>query len=251
MRQIEAGNFDSADFSAPGVDIQPEFLDITPRVETIQTPGIFRKSLIAASGIAATFAIACGGGDKDSGVSAVLVTNTPTSEVTTSATESPRATNTMVPTEAPKATVVPSPTEETIVPITDDVSIKSALVNVYKGVTVPQGSCTVDTISALVDELYFIYKANPNKASLTGGLSSVYAELIVLSKTQNNVQAEKTAKSIRAGVELLIEQHLQERGLPATNKPVSIAAWESNVGRKIEGIQDGSGCDIVLSSKLK
>ncbi len=151
---------------------------------------------------------------------------------------------TMTPTT--KAVETPSPKAEIIQPVSDIVAIKAGLTEAYQGEIVPQGSCSAETINTYADQIFALYQKNPNKYTLAGQIATIYAELSVVAKSQGNTDAGELARSIKAGVEVLIVEHLQEKGLPASNKADLIAAWEQNVARKVEAIKDASGCDIVL-----
>ena len=151
---------------------------------------------------------------------------------------------TMTPTV--KAVETPTPKAEIIQPVSDIEAIKASLTEAYQGEIVPQGSCSAETINAYADQIFALYQKNPNKYTLAGQIATIYAELSVVAKSQGNTDAEELAKSIKAGVEKLIVEHLQEKGLPASNKAELVAAWEQNVAKKVESISDGSGCDIVL-----
>lgn len=201
----------------------------------------WKARAFAATGLAlaGVGVVNCGGGeDEKSAVLGAELTTEPslTATIEIAATASPTI----------KATETPVPTAEIIQPVSDVIAIKAGLSEVYKGQSIPQGSCSAEAIQAYAGQLFDIYQRNPNKFSLVGGIASIYAELSVIAKSQGNVSAGELAKSIRAGVEILIVEHLQEKGLPASNKAELVTAWEQNVARKIEAINDGSGCDIVL-----
>lgn len=197
--------------------------------------------LIGVSAPAVFGAVACGG--DSGGVKAEFVTPTPAPAVKVEG-----QTPTNAPTVKPTEVVLPTPTPkaEVIKPVSDLITIKTGLADVYKLKSVPQGSCPVETINAFADQIFALQQVNPNKFTLAGQIATIYAELSVFAKNGGGVPAEDLAKSLRAGVEVLIEQHLQERGLPATNKPGLVTAWEQNVARKIEVIESGSGCSIVI-----
>ncbi len=196
----------------------------------------FAATSLALAGVGV---VNCGSGeDEKSAVLGAELTTEPslTATIEIAATASPTI----------KAVETPVPTAEIIQPVSDVIAIKAGLSEVYKGQSIPQGSCSAEVIQAYTGQLFDIYQRNPNKFSLVGGIASIYAELSVIAKSQGNVSAGELAKSIRAGVEILIVEHLQEKGLPASNKAELVTAWEQNVARKIEAISDGLGCDIVL-----
>ncbi len=191
-------------------------------------------SLVFAGGAA----VNCGGGEGDKeAVLGAEVTEVPSLTATVEITKSP--------TQKIEASPTTVPTKEAVDPITESSAIKAGLAEVYQGKIVPQGSCSVETINTFIDQMFEIYQKNPNKFTLTGQIATVYAELIVIAD-HGNAAAGDLAKSLRAGVEVLIEQHLKERNLPASNKAEGLAAWEQNVARKVDAIKDGSGCDIVI-----
>ena len=175
---------------------------------------------------------ACGGDDKKSDAAV----GSPPSATTLAAT--PTETSEQPPTS-------PTPAEP-IEPISDLDEIKTGLSDVYRDKSIPHGSCPVEAIHAFADQSFLLYSKNPNKFTLAGQIATIYAEVSVFAEAEESVSAEVFAKSLRAGVEILIEQHLQERGLPAANKAEVVAAWEQNVARKVRVIEDGSGCNIVI-----
>lgn len=214
-----------------------EKLSYSPERKINNVPWTVRALAATGLALAGVGAANCGGGENDKSV--VLGAE---------ATAEPSLAATIEITVAPtvKAVETPTPKVEIIKPISDVVAIKAGLSEVYQGKNVPQGSCSVETINAYSDQVFALYQKNPNKFTLAGQIASIYAELSVVAKSQGNVAAEELAKSVRAGVEVLIVEHLQEKGLPASNKTELMTAWEQNVARKVDGIKDGSGCDIVL-----
>lgn len=156
-------------------------------------------------------------------------------------------------TPATRATEVaqPTPTVAAVVKaLSGEQELSEALNRVYRDAgAIPAGACTVERLNGLVDEIYGIYRANPNKFSLAGGMASIYAELTALAKRNNNGEAMELAGRVKRTVEELIVQHLAERGLPAENKAQAMNSWNENVGKKVADIEDGGECSITLARK--
>jgi len=199
---------------------------------------VFAATSLAIAGAAG---VECGSGDKKPEVLGVQAT----------ATESFTATVVLEPTKIPEKTVVPTETPEVIVPVklSDSVEIKAELSAIYKGKVLSKDSCSVDVIKAFVDQSYELYQKNPAKNTLAGQIASVYAELSVIEESSNDKTISDLMKQVRTGIEILLIEHLKERNLPASNITASFEAWNQNVARKVIGIKDGSGCDIVLEAK--
>ena len=222
-----------------------EKLSYSPERKINNVPWTVRALAATGLALAGVGAANCGGGENDkSVVLGAEATAEPSLTATIEIAVAPTVEITVAPTV--KAVETPTPKVEIIKPISDVVAIKAGLSEVYQGKNVPQGSCSVETINAYSDQVFALYQKNPNKFTLAGQIASIYAELSVVAKSQGNVAAEELAKSVRAGVEVLIVEHLQEKGLPASHKTELMTAWEQNVARKVDGIKDGSGCDIVL-----
>ena len=214
-----------------------EKLSSTPEKNINRVPWKVRAFAATSLALAGVGAVDCGDGEGDkSAVLGAEVTAEPSLTATIEITVEPTA----------KAVETPTPKAEVIKPISDVAAIKAGLTEVYMGKTVPNGSCNIDTINAYADQIEALYKKNPNKFTLAGQIATIYAELTVIAKSQDDAAVSELAKGLKAGVEVLIVEHLQEKGLPASNKAELVAAWEQNVARKVNAIKDVSGCDIVL-----
>jgi len=214
-----------------------EKLSSTPEKNINRVPWKVRAFAATSLALAGVGAVDCGDGEGDkSAVLGAEVTAEPSLTATIEITVEPTA----------KAVETPTPKAEVIKPISDVAAIKAGLTEVYMGKTVPKGSCNIDTINAYADQIAALYQKNPNKFTLSGQIATIYAELTVIAKSQDDVAVSELAKGVKAGVEVLIVEHLQEKGLPASNKAELVAGWEQIVARKVDAINDGSGCDIVL-----
>lgn len=195
-----------------------------------------KKLELAAAATLAPAAFLGGCGGKEGGAQVAFVTQTPTATA-----EAFTATATAIPTNTPEPTATP----KTVVPLIEDGEIKAGLVSVYEGKNLPSGVCPLNMVTGLVDEVYAQYRIDPDK-SPQGALATVYAHLIVFSEN-GNPKAAELAERIRAGVvDVFIPQTLKIRGLPATNAPEVVAAWNRNVERRVAEIKDGPDCDIHL-----
>ena len=211
--------------------------------ERLRVPWKARVVAAASLTLAGAAGVECGGSSNELEVQGAE----------TVATESLTATVELEPTKVatPEKTSTPTPTPELVVPVTDLNEIKQQVAVVYEGKTLQQGSCSVDILGAYIDQIYELYQKNPNKFTLAGQIASVYAELVVVAENSKSKDVTELMKRIEFGVEILIKEHLKERNLPAENLQSGVDAWKQNVDRKVLGIRDGGGCDIVIEQKGK
>lgn len=217
-----------------------EKLSSTPEKNINRVPWKVRAFAATSLALAGVGAVDCGDGEGDkSAVLGAEVTAEPSLTATIEITVEPTA----------KAVETPTPKVEVIKPVTEVVAIKAGLTEVYQGKSVPQGSCSVEIMNAYTDQIFANYQKSPVKFTLAGQMATIYAQLSVFAKNGGGVPAEELAKSVRAGVEILIKEHRQELGLPPLTVAESMVSWEQNVARRLAEIEDKSGCDISLEKQ--